>query len=83
MTRDAVLVPERAVNEGPEGQYVWVVNQDQTVAIRPVKLDRRDGSLGVISEGLKPGEKVITDGQLLLHPGAKVFRRGETPPKNP
>lgn len=83
VTRDAVLVPERAVNEGPEGQYVWMVNQDQTVAIRPVKLDRRDGSLGVISEGLKPGEKVITDGQLLLHPGAKVFTRGQAPPQTP
>jgi membrane fusion protein, multidrug efflux system len=81
VTRDAILVPERAVNDGPDGQYVWVVNQDETVAVRPVKLDRRDGALGVVSEGLKAGEKVITDGQLLLAPGAKVVPRGESPPK--
>ncbi|MBI5248157.1 MAG: efflux RND transporter periplasmic adaptor subunit [Desulfomonile tiedjei] len=81
VTRSAVLVPERAVNEGPEGQYVWVANQEHAVAMRPVKLDRRDGDMAVLSEGLKPGEKVVTDGQLLLHPGAKVVPRPGAPPR--
>lgn len=83
VTRDAVLVPERAVNDGPDGQYVWVANQDETVAVRPVKLDRREGALAVVSQGLKAGERVITDGQLLLAPGAKVVPRGQLPSKEP
>jgi membrane fusion protein, multidrug efflux system len=75
VTRDAVLIPERAVNEGPEGQYVWVVGQDQTVSMRPVKTGRRSRDLVVATEGLNKGETVVTDGQLLLHPGARVITR--------
>ncbi|HTY23492.1 MAG TPA: efflux RND transporter periplasmic adaptor subunit [Desulfomonilaceae bacterium] len=88
--RDAVLVPHRAVNDGPEGQYVWVVQQDQSVAIRPVKIGRRDGHMEVVSEGLGPGETVVTDGQLTLRPGAKIVTREQikkmmeqASPKNP
>jgi len=72
---DAVLAPHRAVCDGPEGQYVWVVQQDGTVAIRPVKISRRDKDMEVVSEGLKPGETVVTDGQLTLRPGAKIVTR--------
>jgi len=74
-TIGASLVPVRAVNDGPEGQYVWVVKQDQTVEIRPIKVDRRETDMAVVSEGLKPGEKVITDGQLMLRPGALVITK--------
>ena len=75
VTLDAVLVPQRAVNDGPQGQYVWAVNQDQTVAMRPIKANRRDGNMQVVSEGLQAGERVVTDGQLLLHPGAQIVTR--------
>jgi multidrug efflux system membrane fusion protein len=78
VTRNAVLVPQRSVNEGPEGQYVWVMNPDHTVKMKPVKLDRRNGEMVVLAGGLTAGEKVITDGQLLLRPGAKVFIRPES-----
>lgn len=71
--KGAVLIPERAVNEGPEGKYVWVVNQDQKVSMRSVKMERRYENLAVISEGLKPEEKVVVDGQLMLRPGAYVL----------
>ncbi|MHB8202527.1 MAG: efflux RND transporter periplasmic adaptor subunit [Desulfomonilaceae bacterium] len=74
-TVGALLVPARSVNDGPDGQYVWVVNQDQTVAMRPVKVDRRETDMAVISEGLKPNEKVVTDGQLMLRPGAIVITK--------
>ncbi len=74
-TIGALLVPVRSVNDGPDGQYVWVVNQDQTAAMRPVKVDRREIDMAVISEGLKPGERVITDGQLMLRPGAIVITK--------
>jgi membrane fusion protein, multidrug efflux system len=72
VSRDALLIPLRAVNDGPEGQYVWVVKEDQTVTIRSIKTSRRDKDMEVVSEGLKPGEKIITDGQLKLYPGAKI-----------
>jgi membrane fusion protein, multidrug efflux system len=73
--RDAVLAPHRAICDGPEGQYVWVVQPDQCCAIRPVKVSRRDKDMEVVSEGLKAGETVITDGQLILRPGAKIVTR--------
>ncbi len=73
--RDAVLAPHRAICDGPEGQYVWVVQPDQCVAIRPVKISRRDKDMEVVSEGLKAGETIITDGQLTLSPGAKIVTR--------
>ncbi|MGO9567404.1 MAG: efflux RND transporter periplasmic adaptor subunit [Desulfomonilaceae bacterium] len=77
VTRNAVLVPIRAVSDGPEGQYVWVVAQDQTVAIRPVKVSRRSEEMEVVSDGLKEGETVVTDGQLTLSPGAKIVTRAQ------
>jgi membrane fusion protein, multidrug efflux system len=77
VTSNAVLAPIRAVSEGPEGQYVWVVGQDQTVAIRPVKISRRSQEMEVVSEGLKAGETVVTDGQLTLSPGAKIVTRAQ------
>ena len=73
--RNAILAPHRAVCDGPEGQYVWVVQSDRCVAIRPVKISRRDKDMQVVSEGLKPGETIITDGQLTLRPGAKIVTR--------
>jgi multidrug efflux system membrane fusion protein len=76
-TFNATLVPQTALNDGPDGKYAWVVKEDQTVEIRPVKVTRRDGIMDVVAEGLKPGERVITDGQLMLRPGAKVVTRAQ------
>jgi len=75
VTRNAILVPANAVLDGPEGQYVWAKQADQTVAMRPVKIDRRAGAMEVVSEGLKSGETVVTDGQLMLYPGASIITR--------
>ena len=72
-----VVVPARTVQNGPQGKYVWVMNSDQTVAMRPVQVLRNYASGGspeqaVIGSGLKEGETVISQGQMLLMPGAKV-----------
>jgi membrane fusion protein, multidrug efflux system len=75
VNRKAALVPERAVNDGPEGQYVWVASLDHTVSMRPVKTSRRNEDMIVVTDGLKQGERVVTEGQLLLHPGARVVTR--------
>jgi membrane fusion protein, multidrug efflux system len=73
-----ILVPSRAVQTGPDGKYVWVMDPSKkTVAIRPVTVLRnyqeaKAGEQAVISNGLRPGEVVISEGQMSLTPGAKV-----------
>lgn len=69
---DAVLVPTKAVEQGQEGQYVFVVRADSTVEIRPVKTELAFQDETLILEGLQPGEQVVTDGQMRLTPGTKV-----------
>lgn len=69
---DAIVVPSQAIQTGQQGQYVFVVKPDQTVESRSVTVARTMDTQAVISSGLKPGETVVTDGQLRLVPGAKV-----------
>ncbi len=71
-TEQGVVVPSQAVQTGQAGQYVYVVKDDMTAEMRPVKVERAYGEESVIAEGLKPGERVVTDGQLRLAPGARV-----------
>jgi multidrug efflux system membrane fusion protein len=68
----ATVVPAAAVQNGQQGQYVYVVQADRTVAFRPVTVSLRNGDDVVVTSGLKVGEVVVTDGQLGLTPGAKV-----------
>jgi multidrug efflux system membrane fusion protein len=67
-----VTVPSQAVQTGQAGQYVYVVKEDMTAEVRPVKVDRTYGQDSIITEGLKSGERVVTDGQLRLAPGSRV-----------
>jgi len=69
---DAIVVPAQAVQTGQEGQYVFVVTNDQTVEKRPVTVARTVGNDAVVSKGLEAGEQVVTDGQLRLVPKAKI-----------
>ena len=68
---DAIVVPLTAVQTGPKGQYVYVVTGG-TVAVRPVTVSRTEGAQVVVSDGLRAGEEVVTDGHLRLTPGARV-----------
>lgn len=68
----AIVVPSEAVQTGQAGQYVYVVKNDLTVESRPVTVSRTHGALAVVANGLKAGERVVTDGQLRLAPGSKV-----------
>lgn len=67
-----LVVPAAAVQTGQKGTYVYVVDAEGTAELRPVKLARQDESDAVLDEGVRPGETVVTDGQLRLVPGAKV-----------
>jgi multidrug efflux system membrane fusion protein len=70
--KNAVLVPNQAVQFGQKGPFVFVIKSDSTVDLRPVVPGQRQGDDVVLSEGLKSGEKVVVTGQLALAPGAKV-----------
>ena len=72
MQQDLVVVPTQTVQTGPDGKYVWVMAADSTVSMRPVNVMRTSGDNSVIGSGLKPGEMVISEGQMRLAPGAKV-----------
>lgn len=70
---NAAVVPERAVQSGQKGNYVFVVNPaDMTVQPRPVVLGPSIDDFVAIGDALKPGDTVVTDGQLRLFKGAKV-----------
>ncbi len=69
---NAILVPSQAVQARQEGEFVFVIKPDHTVEVRPVETGRTIDSDVIITKGLKPGEQVVTTGQLRLVPGAKV-----------
>ena len=69
---DAVIVPSAAVQRGSQGMFVYVVNRDNTVALRNVKLGPLDGQRQAIADGLAAGETVVTDGTDRLRPGSQV-----------
>jgi multidrug efflux system membrane fusion protein len=79
--KNAMLVPNDAVQTGQNGPYVFVVKPDQTLDLRQVTPgQRQDGDLIVVTKGLKPGETVVTAGQLQLAPGTKVAIKSNTNP---
>ncbi|WP_240002352.1 efflux RND transporter periplasmic adaptor subunit [Oleisolibacter albus] len=70
---NAILVSQRAVTRRPDGgAQVWVVGQDGTVQARPVKTALAAGTDWLITDGLKPGEKVVVDGLQKIRPGVPV-----------
>jgi multidrug efflux system membrane fusion protein len=77
---DAVVVPSQAVQTGQQGQYVFVVKNDNSVEMRPVVPGAVVGSEEVIEKGIQSGERVVTDGQLMLFPGAHVLDRATMNP---
>ena len=77
---DAVVVPVNALRHGADGDFVFVLNEQQkTVSMRPVKRGQATVDRIQVTEGLKPGERVITEGADRLKDGAKVTLPGERP----
>ncbi|MEW6113244.1 MAG: efflux RND transporter periplasmic adaptor subunit, partial [Thermodesulfobacteriota bacterium] len=68
----AVVVPATAPQMSAKGPFVYVVKEDATAEMRPVKLGQRQDEFVVIDQGLKPGEKVVIAGQIGVTPGGKV-----------
>jgi membrane fusion protein, multidrug efflux system len=69
---DAIVVPTAAVQTGQKGPYVFVVQPDLTVQDRAITVSRALDGESVVSDGLRAGERVVTDGQLRLRPGARI-----------
>jgi multidrug efflux system membrane fusion protein len=78
-TETAVVVPSQAIQPGQQGPFVFVVKPDLRVESRRVEPGRRLGRETIVTKGLAPGERVVTDGQLRLVPGAKVEVKAAKP----
>ncbi len=72
MRPTAIVVPQRAVLEGPTGKFVYAVSADSKAEPRPVEVGAWTADGWVINAGLKPGERIIVDGVLKIGPGAPV-----------
>ena len=76
--RSLTVVPAAAIQRGPQGAYVYVVTGGDSVKIRSVTIALTSGSSVGISEGLRPGESVVVDGQDKLQDGSKIDARTST-----
>jgi multidrug efflux system membrane fusion protein len=70
--RQVVVVPTAAVQRGPDGAFVYVVKEDNTVGMRPVRVSKQDDQQAVVASGVQAGEQVVTTGFGRLADGTKV-----------
>ena len=75
----AILVPQRAVQQGARGHFVWVVDRGGKAEYRPVLAGDWHGDDWFVTEGLRAGERVVVDGGLTLRPGAAVTVKAPAP----
>jgi multidrug efflux system membrane fusion protein len=75
---NVVTVPTSAIQRGAPGAYVYVINPDNTVAVRPVSTGPIDGNITAINSGLAAGDRVVIDGTDRLRDGLKVIVVGES-----
>jgi multidrug efflux system membrane fusion protein len=73
---DAVTVPTAAILRGEPGTYVYVINGDSTVSVRPIRLGPTDGPMAAVNSGLAVGDRVVVDGGDRLRDGARVIVPG-------
>ena len=78
--KGAMVIPQEAVNELQGSYQVAVVDQDSKVSIRPVKMGERIGAMWEVTEGLKPGDKVVVQGLQKAREGSTVIAKDWTPP---
>ncbi|MGH8290112.1 MAG: efflux RND transporter periplasmic adaptor subunit [Steroidobacteraceae bacterium] len=70
--RNALTVPTTALQRGPDGMFVYVIQPDSTVAMQPVTVANNSETLAIVTQGLKPGEQVVTSNLFRLQGGARV-----------
>jgi len=70
--KDALTMPASAIQRGPQGTFTYVVDDKNTVQVKPVQIALTQGNVVLIESGLQAGDKVVTDGQEKLQPGTRV-----------
>jgi RND family efflux transporter MFP subunit len=80
MKKGAMVIPQEAVNELQGSYQIAVVDQDNKVSIRPIKMGERIGAMWEVTEGLKPGDKVVVQGLQKAREGSTVTAKDWTPP---
>jgi multidrug efflux system membrane fusion protein len=70
--RDALTIPDGAVQLGPAGPFTYVVKRDSTVEVRPLHVGESADGMTIVTAGLAPGERVVTSNQYRLQPGSHV-----------
>ena len=80
MKKGAMVIPQEAVNELQGSYQVAVVGNDNKVSIRPVKMGERIGAMWEVTEGLKPGDRVVVQGLQKAREGSTVTAKDWTPP---
>ena len=77
----AVVVPTQAIMTGQNGQYVFIIKEDLSVEMRNITIKHEINGESIVEQGLKAGERVVTDGQLRLAPGSRVSIKNPSPEK--
>jgi multidrug efflux system membrane fusion protein len=72
MIPNATVIPTTAVNRGPKGTFVFVVAPEGRAVMRPIVIEGAEGAVTAVKSGVKPGEGVVTDGQMTLKAGSPV-----------
>ena len=82
---NAITVPQRAVMEGPQGKFVYIVDEKSTAQPRPIEVGEWAGDAWIINKGVQPGDKVIVEGLMRLGPGApvRIAEAGSKPAAQP
>jgi membrane fusion protein (multidrug efflux system) len=78
---NAIVIPQRAVQQGAKGQFVWVIDKDGTAELRPVSVGDWHGEQWFVTEGLDTGDRVVVDGAQRLAQGVKVATTPYVPPR--
>jgi multidrug efflux system membrane fusion protein len=77
--QDVVTVPTAAIQRGAPGNYVYMINADNTVSVRTINIGPNDGPMTAVTSGLSPGDRVVVDGTDRLRDGARVIVPGSKP----
>ena len=70
--KNVLVVPEEAIQHGPKGLFVYVLDNQNRAAVRPVVVSHQDQDLAVVEKGVNEGDRVVTAGAYVLQPGAQV-----------
>lgn len=80
---NVITAPEKAVMQGPQGQFVYTVNASGAAELRPVTLDRKVDGGWIVASGLKENDRLITEGVIKVRPGAPVTAQAAAPQSSP